>query len=100
MPRPPLAPGFDTIDLAKALPTTGDDELARQPLPAPIAREHAMRIARFCLTSAQVERRRRGEPFAPMLDTPWEERTEAQRSSAAVAVVRVVQALQVLGYLA
>lgn len=84
-----------------ALPSllyANDDSLLAGPLPAPMVEEHAKRIARAALVLQQREARIKKKIIRPEHMIPWEGRHEEQREAMAMAVIRVVQAMHLLGY--
>ena len=80
-----------------------DDALAEmQPPTVALSDGDLDRIARLALMLTQAELRRNpsAQRFAaPAMAVPYEERPEAQRAASRTTVVRVLQALTMLGYI-
>jgi len=81
-----------------------EDELAEMQPPTIALSQHDLdRIARLALHLTQAELRRNGAAArlnrAPGALVPYEERPEEQRAASRTTIVRILQALTMLGYI-
>jgi hypothetical protein len=61
-----------------------------------LTREERDRIAHLAVLIAQAENRRGGDLT---IQVPYEERTDEQKAAARLSVIRILQAMMMLGYL-
>jgi len=79
---------------------TSVGELAsREPPRVQLSAEALDRIAHLAIALTQAEARRHGVILSPYEAIPYRERPEDARASARRAIVKVIQALEMLGYL-
>jgi alkyl hydroperoxide reductase subunit AhpC len=73
-----------------------DDALVSQPFPEPVALETAARIARLALHMSQ-HATRNSVIVSPRGLRRWEEMSPEERQRSRVTVIRVIQAMEMLG---
>ena len=84
------------VVLQASLEDVNDDALVAQPFPNPIPTELATRVARLALHMT-LQASRNNVVIDPRGLRRWEERSPEERQRSRVTVIRVIQALQMLG---